>query len=282
MYALECNNNRVPAADDADITESMNHLVGLDVPTARLLKDGEASALAAFRARHDAHADAEAAAEPQWTIEPDGLPPSGWRPLDDCTLLRFLRADRRAGEFNADASQSRLLAALAWRRQLRLDELLAVPPPRHDEYMELRVRRWVGVDHEYRPVQFERLGGFLASGNVRAFTPDEWLVHYARDVEETFEKMRGAARASGAPVCGYVFCADLDGVGLGLLGQLRSVVPLLKLLTKEVQACVARVVAARADGRRAVQVLLRRHRAPHRPSVLHAPRQPHRSPVPNR
>ena len=190
--------------------------------------------------------------------------------------------DRRAGEFNADASQSRLLAALAWRRQLRLDELLAVPPPRHDEYMELRVRRWVGVDHEYRPVQFERLGGFLASGNVRAFTPDEWLVHYARDVEETFEKMRGAARASGAPVCGYVFCADLDGVGLGLLGQLRSVVPLLKLLTKEVQACVARVVAARADGRRAVQVLLRRHRAPHRPSVLHAPRQPHRSPVPNR
>ena len=32
---------------------------------------------------------------------------------------------------------------------------------------------------------------------------------------------------------GYIFCADLEGIGIGILGHLRAVVPLLKLLTND-------------------------------------------------
>ena len=93
---------------------------------------------------------------------------------------------------------ARLLKALAWRKQMRSDALLAVPA---DElYENLRIRRWVGIDNDGRPVQFERLGKFLSSGNAKAFTPEEWLAHYARDLETTFEQMRAASRACGKPV----------------------------------------------------------------------------------
>eukprot|EP00964_Phaeocystis_antarctica_P048946 scaffold28344_cov64-Phaeocystis_antarctica.AAC.3 len=186
----------------------MNHLAGVvEVPIASLLTDGEEAAFASFKKSHLAHADADASEAPTWTLSTDRLPASGWRALDEMTLLRFLRADQRGGMFNADASQSRLLQALAWRRQMRLDDATLLP--RHDEYGELRVRQWVGLGHESRPVQFERLGDFLTSGNVRAFSDDEWLAHYARDVEHTFEQMRRAAQASGVAVRGYIFCADL-------------------------------------------------------------------------
>ena len=39
---------------------------------------------------------------------------------------------------------------------------------------------------------------------------------------------------------GYIFCADLEGIGLGILGHLRAVVPLLKLLTKQANAAHSR------------------------------------------
>ena len=213
----------------------MNHLAGLHVPPTPGLKPGEEAALAAFKKEHFAHADADLSATPVWSIEPEALPASGWRSLDDMTLLRFLRADKRDGKYDAEASRARLARALAWRKTMRLDATLAAPPPRHDEYLQLRVRRWVGLDHKARPVQFERLGQFFASGNVRAFDGGAWLTHYARDVEQTFEQMRGASERSGTAVCGYLFIADLDGIGLGLLGHLRTLVPLLKLLTKEVE-----------------------------------------------
>lgn len=221
----------------------MNHLAGLDVPNPGV-KDGEEAALAAFKKEHNAHKDADSSATPTWAIEPDALPESGWRSLDDYTLLRFLRADERGGKFDGVASRERLTRALAWRKEMRLDATLATPPPRHDEYLELRVRRWVGLDHKARPVQFELLGAFLASGNVRAFAGGEWLAHYARDVEQTFERMREASEKSGTAVCGYLFIADLEGFGLGSVGQLRAVVPLLKLLTKEVESHFPEIVDA--------------------------------------
>lgn len=214
----------------------MNHLAGVvEVPIASLLSDGEEAAFASFKKSYLAHADADTSEAPTWTLSADRLPASGWRALDEVTLLRFLRADQRGGVFNAAASQSRLLQALAWRKQMRLDDATLLP--RHEEYAELRVRQWVGLGHESRPVQFERLGDFLTSGNVRAFSDDEWLAHYARDVEHTFEQMRGAATSSGVAVRGYIFCADLEGIGIGILGHLRAVVPLLKLLTKQANVC---------------------------------------------
>ena len=73
----------------------------------------------------------------------------------------------------------------------------------------------------------------MCSGNSKAYTPEEWLAHYARDVARTFAEMRRAAAARGAPTTNYLFCADFGGGG-GVLWHMRDVVPLLKLLTKEV------------------------------------------------
>ena len=44
-------------------------------------------------ARYLALPDADASSKPTFAAPPN-LPPSGWRALDDCTLLRFLLADK--------------------------------------------------------------------------------------------------------------------------------------------------------------------------------------------
>ena len=213
----------------------MNHLVGalpLANPIEQVITAGEAEPLAKFKAAYMAHADADKA-EPVWTISPESLPESGWRALDDVTLLRFLRADMRKGVFYPETSMARLLHALAWRKRMGSDALLAQPAD--DAYEHMRIRRWVGFDKQGRPVQFERLGKFLSSGNAKAFTAEEWLAHYARDLETTFEQMRAGSIAKGSAVTNYLFCADFAGGG-GIMWHLGSTVQLLKLLTKEVEA----------------------------------------------
>lgn len=181
----------------------MNHLAGVPgvevSPSTIVVDEEEAQQLAAFRKEYVAHAGAGVSMVPSFEQSPDALPESGWRPLDDVTLLRFLRADKRGKKFNASASAARLHLALRWRRQMRSDELIAKPPPDHDRFRRLRVRRWVGTDYQGRPVQFERLGQFVASGNTKAFTQAEWLQHYARDLEEIFIEMRNSATTRSEP-----------------------------------------------------------------------------------
>ena len=106
--------------------------------------------LAQFKETYLAHADAKPEQAPAWEVSPDSLPASGWRALDDVTLLRFLRADKRKGEFDQERSMARLLRALQWRKQMRSDALLAQPP--NETYEHLRIRRWVGFDLVGRPV----------------------------------------------------------------------------------------------------------------------------------
>lgn len=44
---------------------------------------------------------------PQYVFPRDKLPPSGWRPVDDCTLYRFLLADRhKDGSFDMEDRKS--------------------------------------------------------------------------------------------------------------------------------------------------------------------------------
>ena len=131
----------------------MNHLVGaLPVanPIDQLLVDGEAEPLANFKAAYMQHADANPSAMPAWEISPDALPESGWRALDDVTLLRFLRADKRKSNFYPETSMARLLHALAWRKRMGSDSLLKTPADESFEMM--RIRRWVGIDRQGRPV----------------------------------------------------------------------------------------------------------------------------------
>jgi len=230
----------------------MNHLVGTVAPTVdsdpllphvvhtwSALAEGEREQIEIFRKAYERHADADPSTVPAWEVSPEDLPPSGWRALDDVTLLRFLRADRRKGAFDHEASMARLMKALAWRKTMRSDALLAVPAD--EAYESLRIRRWVGVDSSGRPVQFERLGAFLGSSNAKAFAPSEWLRHYARDLETTFAQLRAAAVSSGAPVTNYLYCADFAGGG-GIIWHMNTVIPLLKMLTKEVESHFPEIV----------------------------------------
>ena len=221
----------------------MNHLVGVipaaDAIESMLTDETERESLRRFKAMYAALADADPGASPSWEVDPDTLPASGWRALDDITLLRFLRADKRKGQFDHTASMARLTKALAWRKQMGSDRLLSVPAD--ESYELLRIRRWVGHDKSGRPVQFERLGNFLSSGNSKAFTGAEWLRHYARDLETTFEQMRLAAKAKGEQITAYSFAADFAG-GAGIVWHMSSVIPLLKLLTKEVEAHFPEIV----------------------------------------
>ena len=223
------------------LSAAMNHLVGAlsDNPISKMLIEREAEPLKQFKEAYYSHVDANQSSEPLWEISPDALPESGWRALDDVTLLRFLRADMRKGKFDHAASMARLLDALAWRKKMRSDELLASPA--NEAYELLRIRRWVGFDKTGRPVQFERLGKFLASGNSKAFTPEQWLAHYARDLETHFVQLRQAAMARKEPISNYLFCADFEG-GSGIVWHLGSVIPLLKMLTKQVEARFPEIV----------------------------------------
>jgi hypothetical protein len=215
----------------------MNHFVGaLEEPYMdKILKDErERGELETFKVAYYNQPGA-ASTDPQCSQDPDQLPESGWRPLDDWTLLRFLRADVRSGKYNHEASMARLLKALAFRRHMRADELIAKPPPELDRYEALRVRRWMGLDLSGRPAQFERLGAFLGSGNAGAFTQQEWLAHYTRDLEITLHQLREASQVRAEPVLAYNFFGDLDGLG-PIWRHLGSVIPLLKFLTKEVES----------------------------------------------
>ena len=115
----------------------MNHLAGLAISPPASLGDAAEGALAEFRAAIDALEGAEAGGKPEFVASSAALPSSGWRPLDDWTLLRFLRADVRKGKVTLEASVARLPAALAWRRELALERsryqspraMVAAPSP---------------------------------------------------------------------------------------------------------------------------------------------------------
>ena len=125
----------------------MNHLVGalpLANPIEQVITAGEAEPLAKFKAAYMAHADADKA-EPVWTISPESLPESGWRALDDVTLLRFLRADMRKGVFYPETSMARLLHALAWRKRMGSDASLMSSDGIEDHHESMRLAGGVSV-----------------------------------------------------------------------------------------------------------------------------------------
>ena len=214
----------------------MNHLTGLELqspwPRGPLTAE-EQSALAQFRAAHNEGGDE--ASSPEWNLS-QPLPESGWRPLDDQTLWRFLAADRRSGAFNFEASRTRLEGTLRWRRAYGTDSLLDEAPagansgdPRSGT---LRVRRWIGRDHQNHPVLVDKLGEFVTSGNTRACSVDEWIRFEFLYLEQVLEQMREASVASGTAVTSYLYIADFSGVSAWHARALFGCVPLLSKLTK--------------------------------------------------
>ncbi|KAK1742196.1 CRAL/TRIO domain-containing protein [Skeletonema marinoi] len=187
---------------------------------------------------------------PQYTIPHDKLPPSGWRPLDDCTLYRFLLADRQKdGIFDTEASFQRLMAALQFRREYRSDVIVHniwnnLSPPAHVQKCKaMRVAIWAGTDYNSRPVVFERLGQFFSSGNAALMTEEEWEESYLYFLETHFCRMRQISMNSGVAVDRIVYFADFSGVVTSIMNRkIWKVIPLLKRLVKKVESHYPEIV----------------------------------------
>ena len=114
----------------------MNHLCGLPSSTSddhfwSTLSDEDATALKKFRTTYNASRPptSDDTDKPRFLVTTNELPACGWRPLDDITLYRFLCADvvessRSGKKFQPDVSLDRLLRALQFRKDQRVDDLL--------------------------------------------------------------------------------------------------------------------------------------------------------------
>mmetsp|Transcript_84141 Transcript_84141/g.242944 ORF Transcript_84141/g.242944 Transcript_84141/m.242944 type:complete len:443 (+) Transcript_84141:93-1421(+) len=197
----------------------MNHLAGLEVAgsfdLSELIKDADRDAFEGFKRDYYALAEpAQRVGTPQYMVSSASLPASGWRPLDDVTLWRFLAADRRDGKFQPGKSMARLKAALLWRRELRVDDMMARPPPGLDYYRTLRIRPFVGHDKSGRPVQFERIGEFLVSPNWKRYSLDEWIRLYAWDMDNVIAELRRSSLRAGRPITKCVYVGDMRGISI--------------------------------------------------------------------
>ena len=228
----------------------MNHLCGVISSRTENDDDDEVTAacLASLRERFES---ALARIEPSrgssaatYETSYNELPASGLRPVDDVTLRRFLLADRdhRTNAFNVDASYTRLIDALKFRKDYKCDEVVSslssnATPEKVRECRRLRVACWAGVDREARPVVFERLGQFFSSGNVTRVEIDDWIVHYLYFLETHFKMMRESSKKVGGKVVSrIVYFADFQGVVSSILSRkIWKVVPLLKRLVNTVE-----------------------------------------------
>ena len=187
---------------------------------------------------------------PRYEIPHDKIHPSGWRPLDDCTLYRFLLADRQKdGTFDMEASYLRLMAALQFRREYRSDVIVHninnnLSPPTHVlKCKTMRVAICAGTDHNSRPVVFERLGQFFSSGNATLMREEDWEESYLYFLETHFHEMRESAIQSGMAVDRIVYFADFSGVVSSILNRkIFKVIPLLERLVKKVESHYPEIV----------------------------------------
>mmetsp|Transcript_24630 Transcript_24630/g.37209 ORF Transcript_24630/g.37209 Transcript_24630/m.37209 type:complete len:330 (-) Transcript_24630:92-1081(-) len=261
----------------------MNHLCDLnDITTLSDISTDDASILKSFRTDYNSHKsnDKDNSDRPLWIIPPDHV--TEWRPLDDVTLHRFLRADVQNGICQPEKSLDRILRAMEFRHKNRADALLramttqtkkrkvslvsgnwsqcgsmvkimqsnqdssdiAMLLPGLDKYQRLRIRVFTGRSHTGEPVLFERLGEFLGSGNHAHFSEEEWIRFYIWDLERHFIEMREAAQLSGNPITQYVFLGDGHGIVTAILNRrIWGVIPLLKALAKSVEEFYPEIAA---------------------------------------
>ena len=186
---------------------------------------------------------------PTYMISHDKLPQSGLRPLDDITLYRYLLADRQKdGTFDMELSYNRLIAALEFRKEYKSDIIVnnlvsSNVPLEVQKCQRLRIGIWAGVDHQFRPVVFERLGQFFSSGNATKTSQEEWMASYLYFLETHFAKMRESAQSNGTVVDRIAYFADFQGVVTSIFNrQIWKVIPLLKVLVKAVECHYPEIV----------------------------------------
>ena len=111
-----------------------------------------------------------------------------------------------------------------------------IDPRELERYQRLRVRVFVGRDHQGQPVLFERLGHFLGSGNCDHFSEEEWIRFYIWDLERHFPEMRKASEDCGKAITRFTYVADAEGISSGIMNRaVWRVIPLLKALVRAVE-----------------------------------------------
>jgi len=112
------------------------------------------------------------------------------------------------------------------------DELILKLLPELEKYKRLRIRVFTGLDHEDRPVIFERLGEFLGSGtNQDQFTLQDWIKYYIWDFERHFVEMRNSSASSKKTITQFIIFMDATGLNRNCF----KVLPLLKGLSQAVE-----------------------------------------------
>ena len=190
----------------------MNHLAGLTLsydPLAHLTEI-ERAELASFRASYEATApkDCHAQAAPTYKLT-SPLPDSGWRPLDDLTLWRFLSAG--GAKIKQTAALARLAEALQWRKANDIDSIREQPPAAALKGVPLNIQAQAGLDDSKPPnmVMYTRTGELTYSGHTNQLSADEWCLQVAYSLEGIAEAMRASAQETGQPVSKQLVVLDV-------------------------------------------------------------------------
>mmetsp|Transcript_17539 Transcript_17539/g.20330 ORF Transcript_17539/g.20330 Transcript_17539/m.20330 type:complete len:629 (+) Transcript_17539:298-2184(+) len=150
---------------------------------------------------------------------------------DDFTLLRFLQSEK----YQIAAATDRLIRTLQWRQEMDFNSLATNPPPILKRYKSLWSRKFLGFDHEGRPVVALRLGDFITAFErlrSEAVSINEVIRCYAYDYYQCVRGFRQSFLATGKPVWKVTVCADMTGVRF--LAAMKSL-PYLLVLTREIE-----------------------------------------------
>ncbi|XP_071954552.1 SEC14-like protein 5 [Antedon mediterranea] len=127
----------------------------------------------------------------------------------DAHLLRFLRAR----DFNTEKAHEMITASLAWRKQLKVDQILRTwEPP------ELLTNYWPGGWHysdiDSRPVYVLKLGQIDVKGLMKAVGEENILRHILSINEEGIRRTEEATRKTGRPISDWTSVVDLEGLSM--------------------------------------------------------------------
>lgn len=181
--------------------------------------------------------------QPTYEVSNNDLPESGWRPVDDFTLYRYLNADRNKnnGTFDIDTSCRRLLDALQFRKDRNCDTI--VQNVKHNtipstvlQCLTYKSGIYAGRDYNHRPVVFERLGQFLGSGHAQKCSDDEWITAYLYVLEMHFAQMRESSQENKVPVQKIMYYADFTGIVSSILsGEIWKAINLMRKIVNSVE-----------------------------------------------
>lgn len=181
--------------------------------------------------------------EPKYEISNHDLPESGWRPVDDYTLYRYMNADRNKndGTFDIDTSCRRLLDALQFRKDHDCDIIVHnvihhTIPSTVQQCLTYKSGIYAGRDYNHRPVVFERLGHFLGSGHAQKCSDDEWITAYLYVLEMHFAKMRESSQEHKIPVQKIMYYADFAGIVSSIMsGEIWKAINLMRKIVNTVE-----------------------------------------------